>query len=206
MLKLYGFGRSNYYSAAKMALLEKGATFEEVKVFPSQDDDYLAKHPMGKVPCLETEHGFLSETSAIMDYAEEAFDGPSFYPANPWQRAKTRELMRGVELYIDLAIRPGIPEAFFKGSVSDEVKSIARKNLEKGIAAINRIARFDPYIAGKDFTYADMLAYYCLPLAAGVAGKFWGLDPIAEIPGAEKMIAAVAERPSAIAIAEALKS
>lgn len=202
MLKLYGFNRSNYFNTAKMALLEKGASFEEIKVFPSQEADYLEKHPMGKVPCLETEHGFLSETAAIVEYIEETIEGPSFFPADPWQRAKTRELMREIELYIDLAIRPGIPEAFFKGSVSDEVKSIARANLEKGIAAINRTAKFEPYIAGSEFTYADMLAFYCLPLAAGVAGKFWGMNPVELVPGAETMMAAVAERSSARTIAE----
>ncbi|MGB2387925.1 MAG: glutathione S-transferase, partial [Henriciella sp.] len=30
MIKLHGFPASNYYNMAKMALMEKGATFEEV--------------------------------------------------------------------------------------------------------------------------------------------------------------------------------
>ena len=72
MLKLHGMSQSNYYNAAKMALLEKGAEFEEVKAFPSQKDDYLPKSPMGKVPCLETPQGFLSETSVIIDYVDQA--------------------------------------------------------------------------------------------------------------------------------------
>ena len=64
MLRLHGFGRSNYYNMAKMCLLEKGLEFEEVNAPPSQEPDFLAISPMGKVPCLETEHGYLSEVFA----------------------------------------------------------------------------------------------------------------------------------------------
>ena len=66
MIKLYGFTVSNYFNMVKMALLEKGIEFDFVDTMPSQENDYLAKSPMGKVPCIETEHGFLSETSVIM--------------------------------------------------------------------------------------------------------------------------------------------
>ena len=205
MLKLYGFGRSNYYNAAKMALLEKGAEFEEVKVFPSQETEFLSSSPMGKVPCLETPDGFLSETSAIIEYAEEAFDGPSLLPGDAWQRAKTRELMHQVELYVDLAARPCFAEAFFGGEVSDEVKTTARANLEKGLAGIGRRAKFDPYLAGSEFSAADIMAFYCMPLAGMVSQKFWDFDPVAALDGAAGMMAKVAERPSAQAIAESLK-
>lgn len=205
MVKLHGFGRSNYYNAAKMALLEKGVAFEEVKVFPSQEEEFLSASPMGKVPCLETPQGFLSETSAIIEYVDEAFDGPSLFPGDAWQRAQIRELMREVELYVDLSVRPTFAEAFFGGEVSDEVKQSAAANLKKGLAGVSRRARFSPYIAGSDFSAADALAFYCLPLAGMVAGKFFDFDPVAELDGAAGMMAKVAERPSAQAIAESLK-
>jgi len=57
MLKLHGFSVSNYYNMAKFALLEKGLAFDEVSAMPSQEADYKAKSPMGKVPCIETDKG-----------------------------------------------------------------------------------------------------------------------------------------------------
>jgi glutathione S-transferase len=36
MLKLYGFSVSNYYNMVKLALLEKGLSFEEVPFFSGQ--------------------------------------------------------------------------------------------------------------------------------------------------------------------------
>lgn len=205
MLKLYGITMSNYYNTAKMALLEKGAEFEEVQALPSREEDYLPKSPMGKVPCLETPNGFLSETSAIIEYVDETIDGPSLYPGDPWERARARELYKQIELYLDLAVRPCFKEVFFGGQVSDEVKATGKADLEQGLAAINRRAQWGPYIAGAEFSPADMIAYFALPLCAAVAGKFWGIDPIGELRGAKEMIAQVSGRPSAQTIAASQK-
>ena len=202
MLKLHGFSRSNYYNTAKMALLEKGAEFEEVTAMPSQDDDYLQKSPMGKVPCLETEHGFLSEASVICDYLDAAVAGPPLYPKDPWQRAQAIELMKETELYLDLAVRPCFPAVYFGGSVSDEVKATAKKNLEKGLAAIARRVQMSPYLAGSAFTPADMLLFFSIPLVQGATTKLWDWDTSDALPGLAEWRAKVADRPSAKTIAE----
>ena len=59
MLRLHGFGVSNYYNMVKLALLEKGLPFEEVQVFTSRDEAFLAISPRGKVPVLQCEHGYI---------------------------------------------------------------------------------------------------------------------------------------------------
>ena len=63
MIKLHGMPLSNYYNVVKCVMLEKEVPFEEVAVKPNQESDYLLKSPMGKVPCMETAAGFLTETS-----------------------------------------------------------------------------------------------------------------------------------------------
>ena len=50
MLKLHGFAVSNYFNMVKLALLEKGLDFEVKVVHGSQDPDFLAISPRGKVP------------------------------------------------------------------------------------------------------------------------------------------------------------
>ena len=51
MFKLCGFRISNYHNKVLIALLEKGVPYEEdCTVMPSQESDYLARSPMGKVP------------------------------------------------------------------------------------------------------------------------------------------------------------
>jgi glutathione S-transferase len=60
MLTLYGFPASNYYGLIKHALLLKGIDFKEERTYPGHSS-YLDKSPMGKVPCIGTEHGFYQK-------------------------------------------------------------------------------------------------------------------------------------------------
>ena len=131
MLKLHGFAVSNYFNMVRMALMEKGAPFEIVETYPSQESTYLARSPLGKVPCLETGHGFLSETSVMLDYIEDVAPTPAFYPADPFKRAQVRQAIAMMELYIELPARRLYPGVFFGGSNSEatvaEVEPVLRK-------------------------------------------------------------------------------
>jgi glutathione S-transferase len=196
MLKLHGFGRSNYYNMAKMCLLEKGLEFEEVNAPPSQEPDFLAISPMGKVPCLETEHGYLSEVFAIADYLDHIQPEPALLPAEPFARAKAIELVREIELYIELVARRALPAAFFGQDISDENRREVDRDLTRGIAALRRILVCDPYVAGKEFTLADVYAQYTFGLASGIVAKILDRDLLAEVPEIAALLPTLAERPS----------
>ena len=200
-LKLHGLPLSNYYNIVEAALLEAGVAFEDVGTAPSQQDEYLAISPMGKIPALEVDDTALTETSAMVDYVAEHLGG-SLYPEHPLARAQVRELMKYIEVYIDLAARPCFSEAFFGGTVSEEVKATAKANLTKGVAALNRRARFTPYIAGTAVTYADLAAYFSIPLADRAAQKVFGWSLVADIPGFAGMVEKMRERDSIKAIEE----
>ncbi|MEJ2131226.1 MAG: glutathione S-transferase family protein [Gammaproteobacteria bacterium] len=116
MIKLHGAPLSNYYNMVKTALLEKGLEFEDVMTPPSQEDDYLAKSAMGKIPCIETEDGFLAESIPILEYLEETHPKPALLPSDPYARAKVRELAQSLELYIELVARRGF--GALRGNVS----------------------------------------------------------------------------------------
>jgi len=105
MLKLHGFSVSNYANMVKQCLIEKGIEFEQLDARPSQDADFLAMSPMGKVPCLETADGFLIETSVILDYLEEACPEPPMYPSDVFARAKASrpEVEKGLRAFRQLA-------------------------------------------------------------------------------------------------------
>ncbi|MFK5098300.1 glutathione S-transferase family protein, partial [Klebsiella pneumoniae] len=87
------------------ALHEKGIPFEIVTAYPDNSPEFLAKAKNNKVPCLETEHGYISETSAILEYLEDTQSGPALLPADSYARAQVRTLMREIELYIELPAR-----------------------------------------------------------------------------------------------------
>lgn len=61
--------------------------------------EFLAKNPLGRVPVLELDDGrTLTESDAIIEYLEELHPEPALVGRDAWQRAKTREAERVVEL------------------------------------------------------------------------------------------------------------
>lgn len=182
MLKLYGLPLSNYCNIVKQALLEKGIAFEEVKVPPSQEPDYLAKSPMGKIPCLETPEGFLSESLAILEYLEETHPVPKLYPAGAYDRAKAREIIKIAELYLDAPARRLLGHVLFGAPLSEEAKAEVRPAVEKGLAALGRVTRYRPWVAGSDFSYADIVLLHCLGLTLAMVGAVYQWDPLTTEP------------------------
>ncbi len=188
MLKLYGFPVSNYTNMVELALLEKGLPFEYVLTYPALTDEFLAISPRGKVPALGTPQGFINETDAILDYLEDRGEGRPLLPADPYQRAQVRVLMKEIELYIELPARSCFAEAFFGGKVPEAIKSKAREDLLAGFATLKRHAKFRPYVAGESFTLADIVLLYSVDLAAGVGQRIFALDLMADLPAAQSLL------------------
>ncbi|MBT9609635.1 MAG: glutathione S-transferase family protein [Aquabacterium sp.] len=179
MIKLFGFSLSNYYNKVKLILLEKGVDFEEVPVRPGAAASEDGKSPLGKVPFIETEHGFLSESQAIADYLEVRFPTPALMPSDPWQAAKVRELITYCDLHVELCARQLYKQAFFGGKLTPEDIERVKAQLTKHIAAFKELARFAPYAAGDTFTQADCAVYVSLPLAAMASKLVIGEDLVA---------------------------
>lgn len=194
MLVLCGFPISNYYNKVKLALLEKGVPFEEERCMTGKSAAADGS-PMGKVPFLKTAHGVLCESQAILEYIEETHPEPALYPRDPFARAKCRELIHFLELYLELPARRLYPEVYFGGAVSEEVKASARAQLEKGVQALRQAAKFAPYVAGSELTYADCAAYATLPLVSQSTKKIYGEDFIARVPGTGAYLELLRARP-----------
>jgi len=196
VIKLYGLRMSNYYSLTKALLIEKGVEFEEVKAPPSQKEEYLARSPMGKMPAIEVDGQFLSESLAIFTYLERLQPEPALLPRDPFAAGKAMELACHIKLDIELVARRCLPELLFGKPVSEETKKEVRADLAKGIGAVSRLAVCDPYVAGKDFTIADLYAFYGYGLAGMLANKVVGVDLLADQPKLAELIGRLAERPS----------
>lgn len=198
MLKLCGFSISNYYNKVKLALLEKGVSFEEEHVSPAQTEEVLRDSPMGKIPFLRTDRGVLSESQALIEYIEDVFPEPPLYPGDPYERARNRELIQHIELHVELPARRLYAEAFFGGSVSAETKVEVEKLLRKGLRSLAQLGRFSPYIAGDFFTYADCAAWVHLPVVSQAARVIYGHDIVEELlPATKAYVKFIGERPHA---------
>lgn len=193
MITLCGFAASNYYNKVKLALLEKGVPFQEELAWVGETDK--AASPLGKVPYLKTEDGPLCESTVILEYIEAKFPQHPLLPSDPFAAAKVRELVRFIELHLELVARNLYPETFFGGKVSDAAKEKTGKQLEKNIAAFAQLSRFTPFMAGDSFTLADCAAAVHLPLVSGATRIIYGRDYLADLP-VRDYLKRIGERPT----------
>jgi glutathione S-transferase len=197
MIRLCGFHISNYHNKVRIALLEKGVAFEEdAGVKPSQKDEYLLKSPMGKVPYLEVDGTRLRESGVILEYLEDAYPEKPLLPKDPLERARVREIVVFIELHLELVVRRLYGGLFFGGSFSDETKQQVEKGVAKGVRALKAVAKFDPYIAGKELTIADCAAFVHLPLVTLVTKQAFGRDYLEDIPQVKPYLKMLGERPA----------
>ncbi len=196
MLKLGGFAVSNYYNKVKVALLEKGIPFEEVFSMTSQDENYLQRSPMGKVPYLDIDGQYLCESQVICEYLEDHYPDNPLYPKDVFERARVRELITVIELHMELVARRLYTQAFFGGTVSDEIKAHVEKDLAKGVRAFKQLARFTPFIAGADLTFADCAAGVHLPLVSLSSKIVYGRDVLEDCAPVKPYLKMLNERPA----------
>lgn len=201
MIRLHGFPVSNYTNMVELALLEKGIPYEYVMTIPDQSPEFLARSPRGKVPFIDTAQGPLNETSVILEYLEDLGTGKPLLPAEPYARARARALLKEIELYVELPARACFAEAFFGGRVPDAIKERAKEDLLAGFAVLARHGSFDPYVAGAQFTLADVMFLYSVDLARGVSRSVFQVDPFTEHPQLGELLARLAALPNAQAIA-----
>ncbi len=195
MLVLAGFAVSNYYNKVKLAMLEKGVAFTEELNWASKDEPTLEASPLGKVPFLRTPQGTLCESQVILEYLEDAYPQVPLLPADPFERAKVRELVAFTELHLELVARRVYAQAFFGGTVSQGTIDATRRDLERGVAAFARLARFAPFLAGDRFTMADCVAVVHLPVISMAGKAIWGEDPLAALP-VRDYVKRLGERPT----------
>jgi glutathione S-transferase len=198
MLKLHGFSSSNYYNFVKLALLEKELTFEETLIYTGAGDgyhpEYLEKSPLGKVPCLETEEGFLSESRCIVDYLEQSHQGRPLYPPDAFARAKVVELMQVIELYLELVARRLLPGYFARKAPHPVLANEVKTGLEKGTRALQQLASFGDYAIGNRFTAADISCIVHLPLVRRLSRSVLNVDPLATVPKLDSYVARMESR------------
>jgi glutathione S-transferase len=170
---LRGYQFSVYNWIARLALHEKGVSYEREEVDPFADgvsETYLQRHPFRLVPVLSHGDFDVYETAAIVRYIDAAFIGPSLAPVGAEAIARAAQVVSIVDNY---GYRPMVRQVFahrvfrpVTGEASDETE------ISHGIAAslpvlraLNAIASEGHILDGRRFTIADchlapMVAYF----------------------------------------------
>ncbi|MEO9336603.1 glutathione S-transferase family protein [Mesorhizobium sp. SB112] len=169
---LHGYHYSVYVRIARMALLEKRVSWQHVEVDPFEDipASYLALNPFGRVPTLEHDGFVLFETSAIIRYVDEAFDGPRLQPKTPRERARMNQIIAIIDSY---GYWPMVRQVFAQrifapaiGNAGDEAMiadGIAKS--QNVLSALENLASGGAFLVGSSLSLADlhlaaMIAYF----------------------------------------------
>ena len=186
MLILHGFAMSNYFNMVKHALMLKGCEFSENKLYP-QVPELLALTATGKIPAITTTSGHhISETSVILDYIEDIYPQPALYPQTAEGRAQTRQLIKVIELYLELPSRRLMGDFFARRKPQDALAAEVLKSFTKGCEVINQLTDIQPYLLGKDLTVADIFMRYALAIPSMLSPRLLDFDPISAISGLDE--------------------
>ena len=101
MLKLYHFQGSPWGWMARMALAEKGLSYEAVEPLDKKTNPEFRKlNPINRTPTLVDEGTVVYESFALLEYLEEKYPNPPLMPKDPAARAHARAMALLGYLYI----------------------------------------------------------------------------------------------------------
>ncbi|MEA3151619.1 MAG: glutathione S-transferase [Gammaproteobacteria bacterium] len=199
-IRLHGHPVSTYFNIARAALIEKGVNFEVVMSRARQDPEFLNLSPMGKIPVLETPHGWIAETIAILEYLEETLPAPALYPPDPLLRARGRQIINIVQMYVDAQVRNLYPGVFFGRSNDEATVAATRVTLDRATQALSILMKPAPFALGRDISHADVFAFYCLDIADRVTRFVYARSLLKEIGTLTEWSQMMAARASAHAV------
>jgi glutathione S-transferase len=165
----YGSG-SPYAWRAQLALEHKALPYDlKVISFAAGDTrkpEFLALNPRHRVPVLVEDDFVLYESSAIVEYLDEAYPGRGapLFPGDARTRAIIRRMICEVDEDFSAALDPLTTQAFSKKPEERDPKAIAdaRKALLEELAMFTRAMRGD-YLAGPlsaaDYALYTLLAF-----------------------------------------------
>ncbi|WP_293759637.1 glutathione S-transferase family protein [uncultured Aquitalea sp.] len=196
MITLYGVPFSAYCNKVKIALIEKGVNFQEVPTRPSQEPAMLEKSPMGKIPFVDINGHWLTESTVILEWLEDAYPTAALLPPSPNGRAHARELSTMIDQYLMPAAGPLYRHRVFGAPLDDAGRQAARAAVEKVLLALSRLVKYGPWLAGEDFSYADISAASVLPIVAYATREVLDEDLTTVLPGIEEYLLKLGQRPS----------
>lgn len=164
---VFGFPRSTFVNIVRLVLTHKDVAYEFRDLEPAMGKpEHLALHPFNRVPIFRHGEFIVYETSAIVGYIDEAFQGARLTPQDPRARARMNQWISVVNSYVYPYMiyhvtheRLVFPEL---GIASDEeVVAHALPKVEIALGTIEReLAHGQAYLLGSELTVAD---FFLLP-------------------------------------------
>lgn len=191
-LVLFGDPRSSYTRTARMALAEKGLAYSFERCAP-HTPAIQALHPFDRIPALRDGDIALWETSAIVRYLDECFEGTPLLPGTILGRARCEQWVSAVNAYLyDTMIRRYVLQYLFPrgadGRPDRAVVDAALREMPAQLAALDQAYGRGDHLAGAALSMADL---FVAPILAYVEQMPEGralLEPAPNVRRAQAML------------------
>lgn len=172
MYRIYGYSTFNplkVVAAAEEIGVDYDYIFVNLGKRENTEPEHLARHPLGKVPVLETDGQFIFESAAICRYLARAHDN-RLYSENLLQAARIDQTMdtlsvhtgRWLSVYFwEEVIKP----KFFEQEPDPEKIAEARGWLEKQLPYLDSMAEKHEFLCGHEISIADTFAFSYLAIS-----------------------------------------
>jgi glutathione S-transferase len=144
-LTLYDFGNSVCCQKVRITLVEKGLTWDAIRIdlFKSEqyDPKYLKLNPKGVVPTLLHGGVPIIESTLICEYLDETFPDPPLTPDSPAARSR----MRLWSKLVDEGLHEGVTEISFSAMFRERMKNMSLEMRERRFANIGDPRRRDRF-------------------------------------------------------------
>jgi len=166
-MKLYGYWRSSATWRVRIALGYKEVPFEYIPVHLVRSggeqhlEAYKQQNPMEQVPLLELERDGqtvrLAQSLPMIEYLEESFPTPSLLPADPYLRARARQLAEIVNAGIQPLQNLSVLQRLKRDHGIDE-QAWSRHWITRGLAALEATAASTAgrFLVGDAVSVADV--------------------------------------------------
>ena len=157
-MKLYSYYNSSSAWRVRIALHLKQLPFEYVAVNltgEQHSDAHRARSPLARIPVLEDEGRYITESLAILEYLEERHPVPPLLPSDPYLRARARMvaemIVSEIQPFQNLATRNRIKE------LGQDPKAWTARWLTEGLTAVEQAVKETAatYCIGETPTFAD---------------------------------------------------
>jgi glutathione S-transferase len=203
-MQVFGFPLSPFVRKVLLAAAEKDVEVELVLSNPAEPSpDFLAASPFRKIPAMKDGDFSLCDSTAIVTYLDAKHPSPALLPADPQARGKAIWF----EEFADTILAPAGGKIVFNRFVGpkllgrpgdEEAAKQGEKDLEPLLAYLDSNAPADGWLAGPEFSIADISVASTLR-TLGYVG--WGPDA-EKHPATAAWYRRVTERPAWQSVAD----
>lgn len=186
MLTFYAASGSPFVWKVWLALEHKRIPYQLRMMSFSQGDlrtrEYAAINPRHKVPAIVDGDVALYESSAIVEYLEEAYIGPpKILPGDAKQRARSRRIAIEADQYLYPLVRRVLVETAFRREGKPDLAEVeSAKSAIRDEVALLRVGATE-WLNG-ELSLADFAVYPQLAMLARVDARFSALNVLDALP------------------------